>query len=386
MAGFGFTEEQEMFRETVQRFARREIAPGAKERAKKAERPLELIKKAADQGLVGLAVPQKFGGSEADWVTVGIAVEEMSKADFGLGMLPVLPGLFSILLTRYCSEEMQQRYLPAMARGECSGCFAITEADCGSDVAAIRTKAVRDGDHYIINGEKTGVSGGMDAHIAVAPIKTNPQAGAKGISMFVLPLDLPGVSRSRIPDMGFNQISRGTLFLDNVRLPVEYRISEEGKGFYLIMGQFEVLRVFLSIAALGLAQASLTEAIEYAKIRKAFDRPIVQFEGVSFKIAEHATWIEAARLLCYRTLYLADQGLEHNKESAMCKWFCPVVAVNAIHDSLLIHGHVGYSEEHPVEQRLRDAIGFEMADGTANIMKIIISRQLVGREFLPSNR
>jgi cyclohexanecarboxyl-CoA dehydrogenase len=226
---------------------------------------LELIKKAADQGLVGLAVPQKFGGGEADWVTVGIAVEEMSKVDFGLGVLPVLPGLFSILFTRYCSEEMQQRYLPGMARGEISGCFAITEADCGSDVAAIRTKALRDGDHYIINGEKTGVSGGMDANIAVAPIKTNPQAGSKGISMFIIPLDLPGIARSRIPDMGFNQISRGTLFMDNVRLPAEYRIGEEGKGFYLIMGQFEVLRVFLSIAALGLAQVLLRRRLNMPK-------------------------------------------------------------------------------------------------------------------------
>ncbi|PIU85157.1 MAG: hypothetical protein COS67_09330 [Deltaproteobacteria bacterium CG06_land_8_20_14_3_00_44_19] len=284
------------------------------------------------------------------------------------------------------TQEMQQRYLPAMARGECFGCFAITESECGSDVSAIRTKAVREGDHYIINGEKTGVSGGMDAHIAVAPIRTNPQPGFKGISMFVLPLDLPGVTRSRIPDMGFNQVSRGTFFLDNVRLPLEYRIGEEGRGFYLTMGQFEVLRVCLAIAALGLAQASLAEAIEYAKIRPAFGRPIVQFEGVSFKIAEHATWIEAAKLLCYRTFWLADRGLKHNKESAMCKWLCPVVAVNAIHASLLIHGHIGYSEEHPIEQRLRDAIGFEMADGTADIMKVIISRELVGREFLPGDR
>jgi alkylation response protein AidB-like acyl-CoA dehydrogenase len=306
VSGFGFSEEQEMFRREVRNFAQRELAPGAKERAKQEGEPEiahEWAKKIADAGLCGLGVPPKYGGQGADWVAIGIAVEEMSKADMNLGGTPVLPALVTrAMALGGCSEGLQQKYLPAMAKGEFLVCLVISEPHCGSDAAEIKTRATRDGDYYIING---------------------------------------------------------------------------------MMGTFDVLRVFLALSVLGGAQTSLEDAITYAKQRTAFGQPIARFEGVSVKIAEHATWIEAARMLCYRTLWLADQELPHGKEAAMSKWLCPVVAVNAIHDSLLIHGHVGYREEYPIEQRLRDAIGYEMADGTAQIMKMIVARELMGREILP---
>ena len=387
MGGFGFSEEQEMFRREVRNFAQRELAPGAKERAKEEGTPEiahEWARRIADAGLAGLGVPPKYGGQGADWVAIGIAVEEMSKADMNLGATPVLPALVTrAMALGGCSEELQQKYLPAMAKGEFLVCLVISEPHCGSDAAELRTRAVRDGDYYTINGEKTSISGSMSSDAGFLFAKTDPAARARGVTSFLVPFDLPGVSRSRIRDMGWIGVTCASIFLDDVRLPADHRLSEEGKGFYMMMGTFDVLRVFLALAVLGGAQTSLEDAINYAKQRTAFGQPIARFEGISFKIAEHATWLEAARLLCYRALWLADQGLPHTKEAAMSKWLAPVVAVNAIHDSLLIHGHVGYSEEYPIEQRLRDAIGFEMADGTAQIMKMIIARELMGREFRP---
>ena len=382
MTGFGFSEEQEMFRREMRNFAQRELAPGAKERAKQDNVPLDIIKRVADMGLLGINLPEKYGGQQGDWVSVGIALEELSRVDFSAAMLLVMPMATSLVL-QHASPELESEWLPQLINGSKIVCLCLTEPDCGSDATAIKMSAVRDGDHYILNGEKTSISFGMLANVGVVFAKTDPSAGARGVSCFLVPLDLDGVSRSRFSDMGWHAIGRASIMLDDVRVPIGNRIGDEGKGFYMVMGQFDFLRVGVSMAALGLAQASLGEAIQYAKQRTAFGKPIAKFEGVSFKIAEHATIIEAARLLCYRTLWLKDQGVNHVKESAMCKWWCPTVAVRAIHDSLLIFGHVGYSDEYPIEQRLRDAIGFEIADGLAQIMKIIIARELLGREFLP---
>jgi cyclohexanecarboxyl-CoA dehydrogenase len=387
MSGFGFSEEQEMFRKMVRNFSQKELAPGAKERAKQEgnrEMAQKWSKKIASVDLIGLGVPPEYGGQGADWVTVAIAVEEMSKADINLGAFPVLPALMAKSMDiGGVSQEIRQKYLPAMCKGESMLCLSITEPNCGSDVAAIRMKAVREGDHYILNGEKTSVSGGMTADLCYIFAKTDPGAGARGVTSFLAPLDLPGITKSRIPDMGFKNVTRASLFFDDVRIPVDHRLSDEGKGFYMLMGTFDVLRVFLALSVLGAAETSINEAIDYSKQRTAFGQPIARYEGVSFKIAEHATRIEAGKLLCYRTFWLADQGIVHTKEAAMCKWFCPVVAREAIHDALLIHGHVAYSEEHPIEQRLRDAIGYELADGTADIMKIIVARELMGKETRP---
>ncbi|MDY7033691.1 MAG: acyl-CoA dehydrogenase family protein [Thermodesulfobacteriota bacterium] len=387
MSGFGFSEEQEMFRKMVRDFSKKELAPGAKERAKQEgdyKTAHEWAKRMAAVDLIGLGVPEKYGGQGADWVTVAIAVEEMSKADINLGAFPVLPALMAKAMELGgVSEEIRKKYLSAMCKGECLTCLSITEPNCGSDVAAIRMKAKREGDDYILNGEKTSVSGGMTADMCYLFAKTDPKAGARGVTSFFVPLDLPGITKSRFDDTGFKNVTRASIFFDDVHVPADHRLSDEGKGFYMLMGTFDVLRVFLAISVLGAAETSINEAIEYSKQRTAFGQPIARYEGVSFKIAEHATRIEAAKLLCYRTFWLADQGQIHTKEAAMSKWFCPVVAREAIHDALLIHGHVAYSTEHPLEQRLRDAIGYELADGTADIMKLVIARELIGKESRP---
>jgi len=380
--GFGFTEAQEMFRREIATFARRELLPGAAARAREERIPREIVKRMAEMGLTGFNTPEKYGGNPVDWVTVGIAVEEIAKADFNLSLLPV-QGCGIGLALRLAPEEVQDEWFPPIIRGEKMLCLSVTEPGMGSDVAALQCRALREGDDYIIQGEKTSTTLGYQADACVLFAKTDPSAGAYGVTAFLVPLNLPGIARSRIPDMGCKPLGRASLIFDNVRLPGKYRLGDEGRGFYLVMSQFDVIRACIGLMCMGAASTSLEEAINYAKQRTAFGKPIARFEGISFKIAEAATLIEAGRLLCYRTLWLRDQGQRHTKESAMCKWWCPRIAVRVIHDALLIHGHFGYSEELPLEQRLRDAIGFELADGSAEIMKLIIIREIIGREFLP---
>lgn len=382
MASFGFTEQQEMLRQTVRDFVRRELAPGAKERAKMERVPEEIVKKLGDVGLLGLNVPEEYGGQPADFVSVGIAVEEIAKVESAPALLPALSPMFYLAL-RHGPEELRREWVPPMVRGEKIIALGLTEPDCGSDAVAMKTRAVRKGDSYVISGEKTSVTMGMYADAATIFAKTDPEAGARGVSCFLVPLDLPGISRSSFSDMGFRPWGRASIMLDEVSIPVQNRLGEEGKGFYIVMEQFDFVRICLALTALGMAESSLEDGISYAKQRTAFGRPIAKFEGISFKIAEGATLIEAARLLCFNSLRLIDQGLPHTKETAMCKWWVPQVAVGVIHDMLLLHGHLGYSDEFPIEQRLRDAIGMEIGDGTAQIMKAIISREIMGREFLP---
>lgn len=380
--GFGFTEAQEMFRREIRVFAQREIAPGSASRAKGDHFPPEIIKKMAGMGLLGLNLPEKYGGQPVDWVTLGIAVEEIARADFNLGIVTTLSSGVGLALN-LAPDEVQAEWLPPLVKGDILFCLATTEPGIGSDVARMQCRAIRGDGYYILQGEKTSITLGMQAKAGIIFAKTDPTAGAHGVTAFLVPLESPGVTRSRIPDMGCKPMGRASIILDGVKVPEKYRLGDEGKGFYLVMSQFDVIRVCLGLMCMGVAATSLEDAINYAKQRMAFGKPIARFEGVSFKIAEAATLIEAGRLLCYRTLWMKDQGLRHTKESAMCKWWCPKIAVRVIHDALLIHGHFGYSEELPLEQRLRDAIGWELADGSAEIMKLIIARELMGREFLP---
>ncbi len=206
---------------------------------------------------------------------------------------------------------------------------------------------------------------------------------ARGVTAFLVPLDLPGVSRSPVRDMGTRAIARAGLAFDHVRVPASHRLGEEGTGFHQIMRGFDYNRVGIALACLGVAQISLEETMAYVKDRKAFGRALATFQGVSFPIAEAATHIEACRWLCYRALWLADHGRPHTKESAMTKWWAPRLAVDTIHQCLLLHGHYGYTEELPFEQRMRDVIGLELGDGTAQIMKTVVARELMGRESLP---
>ena len=379
---FEFSEEQEIFRHSIREFVAKEILPRSKQLGKGERIPADLWRKICNLGIVGIQMPEQYGGQPGDLSMMGIAVEEIGKADFSLAST-LAPNRALCALLQHALPQVQQEWLPPIIGGEKLSAIAVTELDSGTDAAAMKTSATKDGDHYIINGEKTSVAWGMYADVAAVFAKTDPSAGARGISCFLIPLDFPGISKSNSPDMGITPVTRPSITLDNVRLPKDYLIGQEGKGFALLMEELDFTRILIALAAIGVAEASLDEAIAYAKQRIAFDNPIGRFEGVSFTIAEDITLIEAAKLLCYRALGLRDRGVNHTKESAMCKWWSPRIAVEAIHHALLIHGNIGYSSEYLIEQRLRDVMGAHLAGGTPEAMKLILVRELLGKEFLP---
>ena len=378
-----FSPEQDELVRTLRHFARRELAPRSAHWDRTGEFPWEAWRRMGELGLLGLRVPEAYGGQAADFLTFGIAMEEIGRGDFSCTYGIQLAGLAGEILGRSGTEEVKTRWLPPTASGLAVVALALTEPGAGSDAANLACRAERDGDGYVITGEKSGISLGMAAQAAIVFARTDPGGRARGVTAFVVPLDLPGVSRSPLRDMGTRAIGRAVLAFDRVRLPVSHRLGEEGTGFYQVMQGFDYNRIGIALACLGVAQQSVEETMGYVKERKAFGRALARFEGVSFAIAEAATHLEACRWLCYRALWLADQGRPHTKESAMTKWWGPRLAVDTIHQCLLLHGHYGYTDELPFEQRMRDVIGLEIGDGAAEVMKMVVARELMGRESLP---
>jgi len=384
---FGFTEAHDILRDQVKKFAQREILPGVRERHRMDPDQhhyeiIKLRKKMSEVGWTYLNVPEKYGGQKVDHLSVGVICEELSKADYAVGN--TLPSFIQVagFLSRG-SEELQDEWFPPLLSCDKEFCFCFTEPGAGSDFASIELKAVRDGNHYVLNGEKSPSTFGMYAQMGVVATKTDPSRGARGITAFFMPMDLPGITRSRIPWLGTRYDGPAIMGFEDVRVPEKYRLGEENKGFYAVVAGWDWVRSLLGLNALAAAEASLEDAMSWAKQRIAFGRPIAKFEGVSFKIAEHYTRVQAAKSLSYRTLWLRDQGLPHTKESSMSKWFGIETAIDAIHDCIVLLGHVGYSEEYLLESRLRDVMGQEIGSGPPQIHKIIIARELMGREFLP---
>jgi cyclohexanecarboxyl-CoA dehydrogenase len=365
----------------VRDFAQKEIAPGYRDRIRAQSIPGELIKKMADIGLMGLNIPENYGGQPKDAVTVGLIIEELARYAEDAALL-VFYYYGQALFIMLASDVVKDEWLPAMTQGEKMVIIAATEAEAGSDLGSLKMTARKDGECYILNGEKNRVSFAFQGHAAVVLAKTDP--ASRRISPFLVPLDLPGISVARIDDMGVESTTAGIISFEDVRVPRKYLLGdEEGKGFAATMRAFDVNRIFLALMAMAKAEVSLEETCNYTRERIQFGKPLAKFEGISFKLAEAATRIELGKWLCYRTLWMIDNNISHSKESAMVKWWCPAAAFNIIHDCLLIHGHYGYSKDLPYEQRLKDVIGGEIGDGTAEVMKIIISREMLGREFLP---
>ena len=377
-----FSAEQEELARAVRAFARKELAPRSAHWDATGEFPWDAWRGMGALGLLGMRIPEAYGGQEADLVTMGLATEEIGRGDFSCTYAIQLSGLCGQIVAANGTEEVKRRWLAPTAAGEAVMALALTEPGAGSDAAHLACRAERDGDDYVLTGEKSGISLGMAAHLAIVFARTG-RAGAGGVTAFAVPMDLPGVARSPLRDMGSRCIGRAVLALDHVRVPPSHRLGDEGTGFRQVMQGFDYNRILIGLGAIGAAQASLEETMAYVKERRAFGRPIAKFEGVSFPIAEAATQLEAARWLCYRALWLADRDMPYTKESAMVKWWAPRLAVETIHECLLLHGHYGYTDELPFGQRMRDVMGLEIGDGTAQIMKIIVARELMGRETLP---
>ncbi|MFC3244481.1 acyl-CoA dehydrogenase family protein [Gordonia humi] len=312
----------------------------------------------------------------------GIAAEEVGRADFNAGYLIINTALISDILVRNCTDEQKAAWLPAIASGETVPCIMITEPEHGTDAAALGLKAVPTDDGWRLSGEKTSITLGMAADRAVVLARTGG-AGARGVSAFWVDLTDPGVTRSPFDDLGSRAIGRASVHFDDVHVTSGDLIGQEGGGFVSVMQGFDYSRAIIGLLCLGAAQQSLDEAIAWARDRQAFGQPIGRFQGVSFPLAEHATYITGARHVCYEALWRKDNDVEHSAEAAMAKFWAPKLSADVIHQCLLTLGHVGYSTEHKVGQRLRDVIGLEIGDGTAQVSKLVISRSLLGRTAAP---
>jgi cyclohexanecarboxyl-CoA dehydrogenase len=312
--------------------------------------------------------------------SAGIAVEELARCG---ALSPVLQYAAGGLVAMLGRESVKSKWLPALARGEILIGLASTEPHAGSDAAAMRTTAVRALEGYVLNGEKQMVTAPMEAAAFVVFAKTQPEAGARGVSAFFVPMDSQGLQRNRFPTMGPRTTSFGGFVMKDVRVPLENLLGQENEGFVALMKTFDYLRVLIALYCIGLAEGSLEETLQFVKQRKAFGQPIGKFESVQFRIAEDSTLLEAARLLCYKALWLISRGEKSTRESAMAKWWSPIVAFNAINNCIQNHGAVGFTSETLDELRLRDVRGMWFADGTADIMKIVIGREMLGKEFVP---
>src|SRR5947208_17154994 len=295
---FTCSSEQEELVRALRGFARKELAPRSRHWDKSGEFPWDAWRQMGELGLLGFRNPGRFGGQEIDLVSMGIAIEEIARGDFSATYGIQLAGLAGQILGQSGSDEVKARWLPPTARGESIIALALTEPGVGSDAANLACRAEREGDGYVITGEKSGISLGMVAQAAIVFARTDPAGRARGVTAFLVPLDLPGGSRSPLRDMGTRAIGRAVLAFDRVRVPDAYRLGEEGTGFYQVMQGFDYNRVGIALACLGVAQVSLEETMAYVKERKAFGRALATFEGVSFPIAEAATQVDACRWLC----------------------------------------------------------------------------------------
>jgi cyclohexanecarboxyl-CoA dehydrogenase len=374
------SEEQRDFVEVARRFARERIAPGYMARERDGRIDRDLVREMGALGLIGADLPEALGGLGAPSVTTGLAIEAISHADMNVGYVPLLASLNGQIVARHAAPSLASQWIPRIVAGEALFALALTEPRGGSDAANLQLSARRDGGDYVLNGEKTSISMADQADAAVVFARTGPaDAGARGVSAFLVPMDRPGVSRTRFRDLGSHAVGRGSIFFDDVRIPADHRLAEEGQGFMQVMQGFDYSRALIGLQVCAAAQASLDETWAYIKEREAFRTPLAQFQGVSFPIAEGEGMIAAIRQLCYHTLRLRDEGSPHTAEAAMCKWLGPKTAVDVIHQCLLTHGHYGWSMDLPHQQRLRDVMGLEIGDGTAQIMKLIVARERAGR-------
>ncbi|ARP41332.1 Acryloyl-CoA reductase (NADH) [Geobacillus thermodenitrificans] len=383
MLDFSLTEEQDYFRGMIREFSQNELLPQYTKWDREKTHPRHLWKKLGELGINGLRIPEEYGGSGADCVTTGIAAEEIGRGDFNLTYAVLLNALAAEIIYHHAREELKKTWLPKMASGETIVGVALTEPQAGTDAANIQTTAVRKGDRFILNGEKSGISAATIGDAFIVFVKTNPHLGSKGISAFVVPADSKGVECSGYEDMGNVPIGRGSIYLNEVEVPEEHLIGLENHGFSQVMNGFDLSRLLIGLQCIGAALQSLDETIEYVKTRHSFGKPLAKFQGVSFPIVDHYSHLELVKWQAYRGLWLRDQGKKHTKEAAMVKWLGPKYAREAIHECLLLNGHYAYTKEMPIEQRLRDVIGLEIGDGTAQANQIVLARELIGKEFKP---
>ncbi|MCM3773036.1 acyl-CoA dehydrogenase [Priestia aryabhattai] len=372
-----FTSEQRMIKKMVADFSEKEVA-AAVPNMEKGEFPRGLLKQMADFGLMGIPVPQTYGGGGLDFVSYMIAIHEISKVSPALGViLSVHTSVGTNPIVVFGTEDQKQKYVKKLATGEYLGAFCLTEPSAGSDAASLKTKAERKGDHYLLNGSKLFITNGGEADTYIVFAKTNPERGSRGMSAFIVEKTMEGFLVGKDEHkMGLHGSRTVQLHFENMQVPVENRLGEEGEGFRIAMANLNAGRIGIAAQAVGIAEGALTAAKNYANERYQFGKPILSQQGIAFKLADMETAVESAKLLMYRAAFLYDQKLPCKKEASMAKLFASQTAMNVAIDGIQVLGGYGYMKDYPVERYFRDAKVCEIYEGTSEIQRIVISSQL----------
>ncbi|MCV0398327.1 acyl-CoA dehydrogenase family protein [Neoaquamicrobium sediminum] len=377
------TDDQQAFRETAQRFAREKLAESYQKRATEHVMDRGLIKEMGALGLIGADLPEEFGGLGESSVTAGLIVEEIARADFNVSYIQLLGSLMGGMVAKHALPDIAKEWVPRVTAGEAVIGLGLTEPRGGSDAANLQLRAAKSGNGWRLNGEKTSMSFAAQADAAVVFARTgDPEGGSRGVSAFLVDLNEKGINRTHFDDIGTKPVGRGSVFFDDVFVPSQCLMAEQDRAFGTIMAGFDYSRALIGLECLGAARASVDETWTYVQEREAFGAPLAQYQGVSFPLVEAETQLTMMRQLCYYTLDLRDRGLPHTKEAAMCKWYVPKTACEIIHQCLILHGHYGYTTDLPHHQRYNDVLGLQIGDGTAQIQKLVIAREKVGRMAL----
>ncbi|MET4563258.1 alkylation response protein AidB-like acyl-CoA dehydrogenase [Lysinibacillus parviboronicapiens] len=373
-----FTDEQIMMRDMVRDFAQEKIAPWV-DRMEAGEFPRELLVQMGELGLMGITTPEELGGSAMDFTSYILAINELSKVSAVMGViLSVHTSVGTNPIIYFGDDKQKQRYVPKLASGEYLGAFCLTEPSAGSDAGSLQSKAVLDGDDYVINGSKVFITNGGEADVYIVFASTNPADKTRGISAFIVEKGTPGLVIGKDEHkMGLHGSRTVQLTFDNCRIPATNLLGKEGEGFKIAMANLEVGRIGIAAQALGIAEAALEAATAYAKERVQFGKPISAQQGVGFKLADMATAVEAAKLLVYRAADLRAKGLPCGAEASMAKLFASRTAVQTAIEAVQIFGGYGYTEDYPVERYFRDAKVTEIYEGTSEIQKLVISKHLI---------
>jgi alkylation response protein AidB-like acyl-CoA dehydrogenase len=379
---FELSEEQSMYRRAVREFVERELKPLAAYTDESGEFPWEAVRKGIGLGIFGSEVPEVYGGAGMDAVSAAIAIEEIGRGCGSTGLsIAAHNGLGCFPILAFGSEDQKQRYLSRLTSGEVLGALALTEPNAGSDLQGVRTTAVRNDDHWAINGSKAWITNAGQAGFIIVFCRTDPGAGSRGFSLIIVETDCPGLTiHPKEKKMGVRGTPTHALSFEGVKVPLENLLGEEGRGLQQTLATLDAGRVGIGALALGLAQAALEEAAKYAQERQSFNVPISQHQGIQWMLADIATEIEAARLLIYQAAWLKGKKLPFTKQAAIAKLFASETAERAAFKALQIHGSYGYSKEYPVERIYRDQRLMTIGEGTSEIQRIVIARQVL-REY-----
>ncbi|MCH9648029.1 MAG: acyl-CoA dehydrogenase [Deltaproteobacteria bacterium] len=368
-------EEQELLRETVRRFADEVVKPKAKEIDETGEFPMDFYRQAGELGLAGVCVPEEHGGAGMDVVSYTLVIEEISRVCASSGViLSVNNSLVCDPIQRFATAEQKQEFLVPLAKGEKLGCFALTEPGAGSDAAALRSTAVREGDHYVLNGNKVFITNGTHADIALVFASVDLEQKHRGITAFLVPMDTPGFSRGgHEVKLGVNASGTTELAFEDMRIPASWRLGEEGEGFKVAMSTLDGGRIGIAAQALGIAQGAYEEAVAYSKDREQFGRSLSNFQAIQFYLADMSTEIDAARLLTWKAAWTKQSQKRYTLEAAQAKLFAAEMAQRVTNKALQIHGGYGYTRDYNVERYFRDARITEIYEGTSEVHKMVIA-------------